>query len=977
MFNVHSMPATAKKSNLRIVYLLALSPVGELECTVHTTKLMKWDAFNQAPMKFEGIFGTLLADVVDDSDRKIGYRLRMSCKARYRDLAVLSGAEGYDLFQAIVATRRAFWSTGSHLRLKWESAPMPVKLDWRVVPGEYRPILLPSDPRGVILPLSPPVHVIPEDNSCGPVTGPMADGLLARWGEAKTMDADRARTFCLSLLNRFPGATFPIPGAIEIKEAESAQIIPELTLSRRASATKSTGAAARLNEMVLVELQFRYGKRRIERDSELDHVSYSEGDSVVRMPRDRSFEGQCEKRLRALGFEPAPSESFGELLCLDAGGFLLADKAPTSWEDLLDQVFPKLETEGWKIVQASGFRLSSGRGADLYSEVKSEQSWFEYTVGIEFNGMRVPVVDMIRDFIRSCQSDDFDGMLDELEHRSLALALEDGEFLVLPGQLLRNILAEVFELLGQRTAAGDTVRLSRWRVAELSARGFLELDAKRARELPDLSILLQRLKGGLQIERMEPPAALRAELRDYQKVGLGWLQFLRESGTHGVLADDMGLGKTLQTIACLLVEHEAGRLDGSSLIVAPTSVLENWQSEIERFAPDLVSHIYHGSDREALWEGLPKGGIIITTYAVLRNDVERLQDVSWNYLIVDEAQFIKNAASLSARCLCQLNARHKLCLTGTPIENRLSELWSLFNFLMPDFLGGRRIFQQTYARGIEDGGSDGKALAERLKRRISPFLLRRTKELVARELPAKTQIVRPVELLPEQAERYEAVRTAMNSKVVHELEARGLAQSRIVVLDALLKLRQICCDPRLYTKGEEGTTMIGSAKLEATMELIDNLLENGHRILLFSQFTSMLELIEIELKRRGTEYRILTGATRNRGELVGAFQAGTFPLFLISLKAGGTGLNLTAADTVIHYDPWWNPAAEAQATDRSHRIGQDKPVFVYKLIAENTVEAKILELQKKKGRLAASLLDENATGSPLDFTEDDIRDLFA
>jgi len=981
-------PAT--RSNLRIVYLLELSRTGELECSAHATKLMKWEAFDPEAIRFERLFGKRYADSLTEADRKLAMRLRMSCRAQFPDVAVLAGTEGYDLMRSLLGTGRAFWTKGSRLRLKWDEAPLPVRLDWRVVLGEYRPTLVPARSEAVLLPLTPPLHVLPASNRCGPVAGEASDELFGRWAAASTMEEDAARNFCLGLLNRFPGEKFPIPDSIPIKEAGEANIVPELSLSRRATAGKAGRGASDLHEMVLVELHFRYGKRRIERDSELDQVSYTEDGGVVRMPRDRAFEQRCVDRLQELGFRPAPSRNSGELLSLDAGGFLLSPQAPTSWEDLLHQVFPQMEAEGWRVRNAPGFGLSALRSSDVYSEAKAEQSWFAYSVGVHYKGVRYPVVEVVQDFIRSSRSTDLPGMLSELQQRDFALPLDDGEFLVLPGRLLENILKEVFELLGQPTAEGK-VRLSRWRAAELSARGLLDVDVRaaelsarglldvdvRAADLPDMERLQSYLQGGLQLDPIPKPKALAAELRHYQQEGLAWLQFLRATGTHGILADDMGLGKTLQTIGCLALEAEAGRLDAPSLIVAPTSVLDNWQSEIERFAPDLRLRIYHGNDRSTLLDELPEAGIVLTTYAVLRNDVERLASIAWCYLVVDEAQFIKNPASLSARSLCRLDARHKLCLTGTPIENRLSELWSLFHLLMPDFLGEHRLFQQNYAREIESGSAEGRALAVRLRKRIHPFLLRRTKEAVASELPEKTEIVRPVELHAEQAERYEAVRAAMNRKVSEELESRGLAGSRIVVLDALLKLRQICCDPRLYDKRTEGGDGVGSAKLEAAMELVESLLENGHRILLFSQFTSMLSLIEAELERRGHASRSLTGATQRRGELVQAFQNGEFPVFLISLKAGGTGLNLTAADAVIHYDIWWNPAAEAQATDRAHRIGQDKPVFVYKLVAENTVESKILELQAKKGALAASLLDDAALAAEADFTEEEILDLFA
>lgn len=966
------MPTTSK-SKIRIVYIVELTRQGKLECSAHHTKLMKREAFSESPIRFEQLFSTKLVNALSPADRKLALQLRANCSPQEPDVAKLSGLEGYDIFRDLIDTGRAFWARGSHSRLNWDEVPMPVKLDWHHSPGSYRPILSPAQPEAVILPLCPPLHVIPCKNICGPVAGKASDSLLGEWATCRSMETDAARTFCLRLLNRYAGESFPIPESIKVKEIASAQIVPELTLSHRATSTR-TGLATSLNEIVLVKMHFRYGKRRVELDSDLDWVSYTDHETVIRMPRDRKLEDDCEQRLLQLGFEPAPSNNNGELLCLDAGGYLLAAHAPTNWEELLDQVFPKLETAGWKITHAPGFRLNSASAAELFSEVSTHQSWFEYSVGVSFKGMRFSVIDLIREFIRSSSNDNLADMLKELGRRNLALPLEDGELLVLPGKLLQNILREIFELLGQRAESGP-LKLSRWSVAELANKGLLDASSINTQHLPDMDVLRRYMTGNFELQALEPPASLRAELRDYQKDGIAWLQFLRESGTHGILADDMGLGKTLQAIACLTIEQEAGRLHAPSLVVAPTSVIDNWKAEIERFAPDLDCQIYHGSERNQTLKNAGSQTILITTYAVIRNDVEQLTDRQWYYLIVDEAQFIKNPQSLAARCLCQLSAKHKLCLSGTPIENKLTELWSLFHFLMPDFLGSQRIFHQTYAREIESGSAEGRTLAGHLRKRISPFLLRRKKELVATELPPKTEIIRPVELSQQQADYYEAVRAAMNQKVTHELENKGFAASRIVVLDALLKLRQICCDPRLYLKHTE-TSEIPSAKLETALELIESLLRNGHRILLFSQFTSMLVLIETELRARSINFRTLTGATKNRGTLVQSFQAGDFPLFLISLKAGGTGLNLTAADTIIHYDPWWNPAAEAQATDRSHRIGQAKPVFIYKLIAENTVEAKILELQKQKQQLASELLDETPGENLSAFTEQDILELF-
>jgi len=343
-------------------------------------------------------------------------------------------------------------------------------------------------------------------------------------------------------------------------------------------------------------------------------------------------------------------------------------------------------------------------------------------------------------------------------------------------------------------------------------------------------------------------------------------------------------------------------------------------------------------------------------------------------VILDESHYIKNTRSKAAQSAGLLRARHRLCLSGTPLENHLGELWSQFHFLLPGLLGDEKGFNSVFRHPIER--ADDPLRRALLNRRIKPFLLRRTKDSVAKELPPKTEMVRKVELTGAQRDLYETVRLAMDQKVREEIDRKGVARSQIVILEALLKLRQVCCDPRLVKSTTKKQQAAGSAKLADLMQMVEDLLEEKRKILVFSQFTSMLELIEQELEARDIPYALLTGDTKDRSAQVAAFQQGAVPIFLISLKAGGVGLNLTAADTVIHYDPWWNPAAENQATDRAWRIGQDKPVFVYKLIAKGTLEEKIQVLQQKKSDLAQSILADGES-QKMALTQEDLQQIFA
>ena len=428
----------------------------------------------------------------------------------------------------------------------------------------------------------------------------------------------------------------------------------------------------------------------------------------------------------------------------------------------------------------------------------------------------------------------------------------------------------------------------------------------------------------------------------------------------------------MQVLAHILLEHEQKAALGETikpvLVIAPTSVLPNWRAEIARFAPSLSVLSLTGTKRFSRMSEIPRSDIVLSSYALLGRDLSKLLAYEFHMLVLDEAQLVKNPSTLAARAARQIRARHRLCMTGTPLENHLGELWAQFDFLMPGFLGNKVSFQRNFRNPIEKRRDTD--TAARLRGRIAPFLLRRTKDQVVSELPPKSVIVKRIELEGKQRDLYETLRVSLREAMQAQLAERGAERSRISLLDALLKLRQVCCDPRLLSFSSAQT--VPSAKLEQLMDMLTALITEGRRILLFSQFTSMLALIEAECVRRKLKFLLLTGQTEDREMPVKRFQNCEVPLFLISLRAGGVGLNLTAADVVIHYDPWWNPAVEEQATDRAYRIGQDKPVFVYRLLAAGTVEERIEELKQKKRELADALFDETATAS---FSAEDLLSL--
>ena len=452
------------------------------------------------------------------------------------------------------------------------------------------------------------------------------------------------------------------------------------------------------------------------------------------------------------------------------------------------------------------------------------------------------------------------------------------------------------------------------------------------------------------IQPADPPSDFQGTLRPYQCDGLGWLHFLRRFGFGGCLADDMGLGKTVQVLALLDARRQEISRTGPSLAVVPRSLIFNWRNEALRFTPQLRVLDHTGGDRLKPGEHFQDFDLILTTYGTLRRDALEFKDCVFDYCILDEAQAIKNAKSESAKAARLIQANHRLALTGTPVENHLGELWSLFEFLNPGMLGQASVFQLTSSRRNPE--PETRAL---LGKALRPFMLRRTKEQVAKELPQKTEQTVFAEMDAVQRKLYDDLRDHYRRSLLDCVAKNGIAKSKIQILEALLRLRQAACHPGLIDRNRTGEA---SAKLDWLMPQLREVLDEGHKALIFSQFTSMLAILRNRLDQEAIAYEYLDGRTRQREQRVERFQNdASCKLFLVSLKAGGLGLNLTAAEYVFLLDPWWNPAVEAQAIDRTHRIGQDKPVFAYRLIVKDTVEEKVLELQKKKRDLADAILN--------------------
>jgi len=519
--------------------------------------------------------------------------------------------------------------------------------------------------------------------------------------------------------------------------------------------------------------------------------------------------------------------------------------------------------------------------------------------------------------------------------------LADSGWAPLPTDWLERYGERITDLLAARDAEGEIARCAQPELATLCE----DLGEPVPPALEELRDFARKFDG---IQTCELPSDLGTTLRPYQQRGVDWLCMLRDAGLGALLADDMGLGKTVQALCAVR---------SPTLVVAPTSVLYNWQREVERFRPGLRCHLYHGPKR-ALDSA---ADITLTSYAILRLDAEKLTAAKWDTVILDEAQAIKNPSSQIARAAYRVPARFRITLSGTPVENRLDELWSQFHFLNRGLLGERRDFEERYSRPIAGGEEE---VASRLRARIRPFLMRRLKADVAPELPPRTNVVLRATLTPSERDTYDSVRAATMREVVQKLDARS---GVLAALEALLRLRQAACHPALIP-GQHADT---SSKIELLLEWVEEAIAEDHKMLVFSQWTSLLDLVEPHLEAAGFGFARIDGSTRNRGDVVDRFQSEDGPpILLASLKAGGIGLNLTAADHVFILDPWWNPFAEDQAADRAHRIGQNRPVSVYRLVAEGTVEERVLALQERKRAIADVAL--GAAGSATSLSREDL-----
>lgn len=685
---------------------------------------------------------------------------------------------------------------------------------------------------------------------------------------------------------------------------------------------------------LLIKVKFSYGNVDLDYIANEGFTTIFNDNKILKIKRDNEFENNALAEVQNLYVKKI------------SNGVFTPRNEPI---DFLLNHFSDFEEMGFEILgeeKLNKLKINTAKPKISFN-VTSGIDWFDVTTDIEFNGTTVP----------------FSELVAAIKHKKKYLKLSDGSTSVLPTNWIRKIQ----QTLSLGELENNSVRFSNIQALALDS---IINDADKFEADEKFNEHIDKLKSFEKIKKQSVPRSFKGKLRDYQKFGLDWLYFLQEYSFGGILADDMGLGKTIQSIVLLLKEKSENK-NYTNLIVAPTSVIFNWIDEINKFAPDLTILSHNGINRKRKdSSAFENYDIVITSYGVMLRDFDLLQNFQFHYIVLDESQKIKNPYSKTGRVTRKLKADYRLCLTGTPIENNLTELWSQMAFLNPGLLGSFKKFNDTFVKAIPKERDS--STIKLLQQTIYPFILRRTKDVVAKDLPEKTETIHYCELEKDQERVYNFWKNSIRAEIQKEIKEKGIKKSGFKVLEGLLRLRQICNHPVLVDTGYNKK----SAKFEEFKTMLTKVVAEGHKVLVFSQFVKMLELMQTHLDKNGIKYELLRGSTRNREERVKNFKEDdSIKIFLISLKAGGFGLNLTEADYVFHYDPWWNPAVETQATDRTHRIGQSKNVFVYKFITKNTIEEKILHLQAKKQKMVQEII---STESSLlkNLTQKDISILF-
>ena len=856
--------------------------------------------------------------------------LRALRKPFYPYSVVFEGETGALALSKIIATNRAFFKDPVHPVQKSENT-IRLAFHWEEVSPNQMRIVSNLHPEGVFIPTEPFFYLDPVTNRLHELLSEYDAKTITLLLDAPEIEKNQIERFMKSALSTLKAIDLPIPETFQCETIDTPPV-PKILV-------RQTPDNPDAHSELLVS--FLYGTYEIPALPQKRSALAGESEAFVKIDRRLSEEEKYLESLRHYGFSApvAATENRFEIADTDI------QKRLEKWRVFLEEGVESLQKSGWIVEFAEDFQLRFEHADTVTIEATEERGsdWFDIHPEVVLEKQRIPLLPLVSTLLE--QYDSPDAIPEKLN-----LQLDETTYLHLSSKSVKPILQTLFALYTPRT--DSHLRLGRYDAHLLEGITRAPIRWNGPKELLELGQKLRNFKG---IEPCPPAKGVRATLRDYQQRGLDWLAFLHNYHFNGILADDMGLGKTLQTLALLQKLKESGKLTRPVLIVMPTSLIGNWKQEIAKFTPDLKVLALYGNRRAEDYPRAKSYDILLTTYQLVLRDLDKLAKIEYDYIILDEAQKIKNPKAKMTLAVKSLRARHKLALTGTPMENHLGELWSMFDFLMPGFLYTYDIFVKQFKNPIEKESDQTRG--KQLREKIAPFMLRRTKDDVLHELPEKIEIIQKVTFGPKQALLYENIRLAMEKRVADAIRAKGVSSARFTILNAILKLRQVCCDPKLL-KLDQAKQTDESAKRDTLFELLEELLAEGRKVLLFSQFTTMLSILEAELRKRNIDFTKLTGQTTRREEAIARFGKNGCNLFLMSLKAGGVGLNLTEADTVIHYDPWWNPAVEDQATDRAHRIGQTKTVFVYKLVVENSIEEKILDLQTQKRALYDTIYDK-------------------
>ena len=920
-------PKTLKASAHKIFYVLRENETGIVVFEVC-----------RAPLRRNGTLGkTTVIDYpanwiynqrsVDDQVRRLILTLDSNQPREATGRWFRTDHFGPHIYKQLVATRLLFWgASASPLTL---GEPRVDTLAWHADSKEsYR---VGCQSQVAIASGDAPHYIDPATGQIGPLDLGVSPAIVSRLVHAPPIDKAV-----------FPDVARSLGTVLGVEISTTEKLKPQkIPLERRAVIRlESSGAGGRLD----VSLNAAYGER----------VYPMARSSVDDGPRDLSAEAD------ALAFSRKVLDDLSD------GGMFFGDEESQEFAArITSDIAPALKAEGWTVELSEALDAALPVIVDDVVGAWEELDgggWFQFSLGVEVAGETRPLLPILLAALADPKQPIDLAALKSGGGNGLTLTV-DGESIYIPRRRIAEWLEPLLELQRFDLEDDGSLRLSQSALIGLAA--SLPEQVGMFGHAEALAEVREKVSALINLAERSEPSGFSGELRSYQRLGLAWLGALHRDGFGGILADDMGLGKTIQLLAFFEELRESGELGPKpALVVAPRSVIENWKSEAQKFTSELRCVLHHGPGRAKDPSEFEGCHIIISSYQTVVRDQALFEQIALCSLVLDEAQAIKNATTRMATTMRALKADSRFCVTGTPIENRLIELWSQFEVAMPGLLGTRKAFQTRFTGAAAD--------LDLLRRRIRPFMLRREKREVEKSLPPKTEVIVPIEIVGKQRDLYETTRLALERQVRDSLKARGAKGSAIVVLDALLKIRQVCCDPRLV-KSEAAKKVTTSAKLERLLEMLTELSAAGRATLVFSQFASMLNLIEDECAALGISTTKLTGKTRKRSEAINRFNTGEANVFLISLKAGGVGLNLTRADTVIHYDPWWNPAAEAQATDRAHRIGQDKPVFVYKLVGEGTVEERVIEMQHRKRAVADAALSHAGIEH---LGADDLRALF-